>query len=183
MRSGSIFTLLVVAGLCVSNTNGQDMGLYSGRGIPDSFNSAPEVKKSRWPKLLDFSKDEVETPKQKPFSRLFAPKMPFEGSNNSRSFETTEEPKTRRGLSTLFAKRDPNRPGVFEQLNSKSKNFFDRTSGWAKRTNQGIREKTFGTWDAITRRSRDNGESSRPASPAQPPIRTTDHLKPTGVRY
>ncbi len=185
MRSGIILTLVTAMLLLVSNAPAQDMGIYSGRGIPDSYGSAPEPKKSRWPKLLDFTKDEPEETRPKPFSNLFTPKMPFADRKlNFRgdSEETSAESKPRRSFSDLFPNRDPDRPNLFEQMNSKSKSLMSRTTGWAQRQNQQLREKSFATWDAITKR-RDDSTKSRRMTPAQPPIRTTDVVDQPGIRY
>jgi len=187
MRSGIILTLVTATLMFASNALAQDMGIYSGRGIPDSYGSAPEVKKSRWPKLLDFTKDDTESEslKPKPFSKLFTPKMPFDNrrKTESGSFDSSYDSKPRRTFSDLFPKRDPNRPNMLEQMNAKSRNLMDRTSGWAQRQNQGLREKSFATWDAITRRSRERTAKPRRTAPAQPPIRTTNVLDEPGIRY
>jgi hypothetical protein len=186
MRSGIFLTLVTTTLLLVSDARAQDMGIYTGRGIPDSFGGAPETKKSRLPRLLDFTKDEPEASKPKPFSKLFTPKMPF--ANRPLKFgsdpaDSAEEPKPRRSFSDLFPKRDPDRPNLLEQMNAKSRNFMDRTTGWAQRQNQQMRERSFATWDAITRRSREDSGRLKRMKPAQPPIRTTDVLDKPGVRY
>jgi hypothetical protein len=185
MRSGITLTLFMATLMFAANAFAQDTGIYSGRGIPDSMMPTQEVKKSRWPKLFDFSKDDGEDYGQAPFSKRTAARMPFENfkaNSNSQSTDSSSETKSRRGLSELFQKRDPDRPTFFEQMNAKSKTLFDRTTSWAQRKNQPSREKKFGTWDAITRRSRAKADGVTDPSPARPPIRSTELDEP-GIRY
>ncbi len=222
-----LFVLALLAFLTVafSNSNklnAQDFGAFSGRGIPNFSQPEPQPQKFRWPKLLDFSKNDSEFPAQtaRPFSSLFkkpnfqlfkqrpnwlgdgeairplsgladlmsgGPDSPRPFSGFADLMNNPDAPKPFSGLADLIPKRDPSKPGLLAQMNAKSKSFFDRTldrSNWGlSKAAEGAKEKTFGTWDAITRDMRaiqQNQSPITPTTPALPNIRTaeTDDTKP-----
>lgn len=201
MRKNSLFCALSIVVIWLSSSVvAQDNGIFSGQGVRFPETKKPLSTKHKWPKLLDFSKDESATPSTNPFSGMFARKtMP-----ERRTFETPVLPKPRfdwfkkktneidgggqvqplSGLAELFPKRDPNQPSILEQMNAKSKNFIDRTTGWTQRRNQKLRDKSFSTWDTITKDLRSQkSELDRAITPAQPPVRTAEALGKPRVRF
>ena len=202
---------LVLVWLC-SITNAQDNGIFSGQGVRFPESKKPLPTKSKWPKLLDFSKDEPDTSASTPmpFSSLFAKKPKVEKPEVEKSaleklritkpnFDLfkrkpgsqpgLEKPnplsgKPFNGLTELFPKRDPNRPSMFAQMNSKSKSFLDRTTGWTERKNRKMRDKSASTWDAITKDWRAiQSDAERNTIAAQPPVRTAEAPDKPRVRF
>ena len=95
-----------------------------------------------------------------------------------------EQVKPFSGLAELFPKRDPNQPSILEQMNTKSKDFIDRTTGWTERKNQKLRDRSFSTWDAITKDLRiQQSATDRATIPAQPPVRTAEAMNKPRVRF
>ena len=85
----------------------------------------------------------------------------------------------------MFPKRDPNRPGFLEQLNTKSKNFMDRTAEWAQGKNRSLEQKRAETFEAIARDMKNFREeddwNTTPA--AQPPVRSAEAPSGKRVRF
>ena len=172
---------LIIANVSVA----QDAMVFGGRGIrsnnDDQNDSAQEV--NRWPSLLDFSNDkEPEENRFQMFGRkqrkdLIRP-TPF------RQPEAEAEPDSDHplfgGMSAWIPKRDPDTPGFFRQMNSKSKDAFDRTADWAHRQNENLRSKTFETWDAITggrdRTSKTESRDRQQNFGARPPVHSAENL-------
>ncbi len=197
--------VVLLVGLSCGPLSAQD--LFSGAGIRSAMPDE-EPTKSRWPKLLDFSKE-------KPASRPF---QPFSGlSGNTKKPEPEEVPTkalfslpsfnkptferpsfnwlkkkpalfeerstdTKSAFADLIPKRDPNTPNLFQQMNSKSKDFFDRTTGWTERKNRNLRAKSNETWDSITKDIRAY-QREKPTAPAQPPIRTAEAPRQSKIRF
>jgi hypothetical protein len=178
--SGLILSCVVVLLFWSSASDAQD--LFGGHGIRSSNGSANEGQSSgnRWSNLLDFSTDKK--PEQSRF-QMFRAKS---GSDRTKMnwFRRSESNADGLlgGMPSLLPKRDPNAPGFFQQLNSKSRDFVDRTSGWAQRQNQSFRSKSFDRWDAITKdlgipqpKLEQSGERSEFGM--QPPVRSAESLK------
>jgi len=208
-----MFGLLVLFAIGMTSANLGAQELFSGSGIRSTDSDQPAAK-SRWPKLLDFSKSEPTSRGVQPFSGLSSRKVepaerPAKGVFSLPSFEkpkfekpTFEKPsfdwlKRKPNLSdnresTPFAgftdkmpKRDPNNPGLFQQMNTKSKNFFEKTTGWAHRKNQNMKEKSNETWDSIAKDLRDYQQQNpqNNTSPAQPPVRTAEAPSQSKIRF
>ncbi len=201
MRVGYLGIALTVA--FVFNSCAADaQEIFGGRGIRGAEPVEP-APKSRWPRLLNFSKEEPRPASVQPFSghtyrgreqperRETAPfSLP---TFNKPSFDWMKRPGLRTegeptrpfsGLTDMFPKRDPDQPSLFEQMNNKSKNMIDRTSTWAQQKNQNLRDRTFDTWDAITRDFRhERPIESDSMSPAQPPVRTAEASGQPRVRF
>ena len=202
MRQYDLFSMLAMFLVfwLPSNVGAQDNGIFSGQGVrfPEFEKSSPP--KSKWPKLLDFSKDESSALPVNPLSGLFSrqakPEKPAPGTTGvakskfdwfkKKPDETDDDkqPKPFSGLTELFPKRDPNSPGLLEQMNSKSKSWIDRTTGWTQRKNQKKRDKSFSTWDAISKDWRAfQLDAERSSIPAQPPVRSAEALGKPRVRF
>ncbi|MFT5299617.1 MAG: hypothetical protein ACI87E_000083 [Mariniblastus sp.] len=206
MKIGLILIAVVIGCLANSMTaSAQDSRIFGGRGIREESPSAES--KSRWPKLLNFSK---EAPSQKstinyPFSSNTVKAAERYSEPESRpgfSFPKFEKPsfeflkrrpslfenemgqKPFSGMSSLFPKRELGEPNVFEKMNSKSKDIIDRTTNWAQQKNQNLRDKTFDTWDAITRGGLGQGDAgSQAIVPSQPPVRAAQSAESARVRF
>jgi hypothetical protein len=196
MKYFRIFCLMAIVGVgFCSHAHAQIDGIFTGKGMRSPEPPAATAPKLKWPKLLDFSKDESETPKTKPFSSLFAKKPVSEPPSSEKpGFDWLKkkpsvqqeqvQAKPKAGIADLFPKRDPDRPSMFEQMNMKSKSFIDRTTGWTQRKNQKMRDKSFSTWDSITKELRaSQPELEQDTIPAQPPVRSADASNKPRVRF
>lgn len=179
MKSGLILALVTAAMLLTGDAYAQGFGPYSGRGIPDSYSGNQEAKKSRWPSLFS-RKEKSDSKSSAPFGGASTQKMPFQkykpGTYNA------ENQEAKRSFADFF-RRDPSRPSMLQRMNEKSKTMFRNTADWAQRTNQGIKDKSYETWNAITRRTREGFGRRSETTPARPPLRTTDSLEKPGIRY
>lgn len=196
MRNSITVCLVVIVLVWLSATaSAQDNGIFSGHGARFLDEKKPQSPKSKWPKLLDFSKDETPAPMAMPFSDRFNKKPSAEKPTIEKpsldwfkkkpsSLDGRKSPKPFSGLTDLFPKRDPNRPTLLEKMNTKSKHFFDRTTSWTQKKNQELRDKSFSTWDAITKDLRAyQAETDHKTIPAQPPVRTAEALGKPRVRF
>ncbi len=201
MRNCSILCTVTIVFVCLSSSVGaQDNGIFSGQGVRFPESSQPVESKSKWPKLLDFSKDESAAPKSHLFSSMFSkqtkPARPgFETSEVEKpkfdwfrkkpdEIDHSGQAKPLGGFADLFPKRDPNRPGLLGQMNTKSKDWIDRTTGWTERMTQKKRERSASTWDAITKDWRAiQSEADHEAIPAQPPVRSAEAINKPRVRF
>ena len=178
--SGLILSSLITLVCWNSDANAQE--LFGGHGIRESNGSinAGESSGGRLSNLLDFSTDKK--PEQSRF-QLFRSKPDSNGSKMNWFRKSEPNGDTLFGaMPSLLPKRDPNAPGFFEQLNSKSRNFVDKTSDWAQRQNQNLRSKTFDRWDAITKdfgkpQPKPDQSGERSAFGMQPPVRSVESLK------
>ena len=195
MRFCIFLSIVIVVGVVPSVLDAQDMGIFSGQGIRGPESKSTEATKSNWPRLLDFSKAEKNPPSQNPFSKMFTRKPSVPKSNlgksgfdifkssNSGVPESLDKPKPFGSITDLFPKRDPSRPNLFQQMNTKSKDMFDKTTNWAQQKNRKLKDKSTGTWDAITRDWRDIEAHNRATQPAQPPIRSANSNDKPPVRF
>jgi hypothetical protein len=189
MRFKLFLTFGISIVLLYTVADAQDGGIFGGQGIP-----GPESKKtdatSKWPKLLDFSKDEPKPRSSNPFSGMFTKKPSVEKPSfdlfKSKKMEpagSSDKASPFAGLSDLFPKRDPDKPNIFKQMNAKSKGFFERSNHWTQRRNQTLKDKSYGTWDQITRDMREIQARQKATKPAQPPIRTAETTDQPRVRF
>ena len=108
-----------------------------------------------WPGLLGLkrSTDETRRPPAWPKPKLGL----FKKSEPGFDLDYTENsrPPKFAGFPKLFPERDPDRPPFFQDFNERTKAFFSRPandfSGWAARKNENARNKSFDTWDAMTK--------------------------------
>ena len=180
--------MFVVLGLMAGEGSCQTQELFSGRGIgPGLLQGEPrlvEPKRLTIPGINNFSSDVAPSTVRNPFSGLFKkPKLP-----------TWEELKPKpvgelldrsNPLADLFPKRDPNRPNLFQKMNSKSKDFLDKTKGWATNKGNGIRENSNETWDNVIRDFKAGEAKLREQStaPAQPKFRTAEAIGEPKLRF
>ena len=185
MKNCILVLSLAIGWACISShAMAQDNGLFSGQGVRFPESKEPVAKKSRWPKLLDFSKDEKPAVKEKQNSGFFSRKPSFDLFKRNPDSGGRFQPKPFKGFSEMFPKRDPNRPSMLQQMNTKSKEFFDRTTSWTKRMGPKKSEKRSLTWDAITKDLRAYQSGAKPkTAPAQPPVRTAEASDRPAVRF
>lgn len=175
-------TLSFCLTILVTDLAAQSPALFGGHGIRTStFQPKPEPEQKsglHWPKLSDFSTGKSDNEKR---FRLFGSQN--KSTNDSAAeLDATEPPKLFGGMPSLFPQRDPGEPNFMDRMNAKSKDFVDRTTGWAQQKNQNLRERTFETWDSITKDLRPGASkpNSRnepfPLSGAQPPVRTSQNI-------
>lgn len=204
MKSCFYLAIVISVATITAETNGQDSGIFSGRGLSSiplggrtidgssTRQAAPvydstgriqdlSVKKPRWPKILDFSNDNSTSSARRPFSDLFK-KPSFDLFKNKPGVpEIFSRPKS---LADLFPKRDPSKPNLLQQMNAKSKDFFSRTSDWAAKKNLGLREKSNSTWDNVINDFRGIESKAKDFTvPAQPNIRTAESLDKPRIRF
>ena len=177
---GLVFLSVVVTLVGTNESKSQD--LFGGHGIRPSGGGqeTPQKASSRWPNLLDFSTD------KKPDMGRF---QLFRSKPGSDGAKTTWFRKPEMGanglwanMPTIFPKRDPNTPGFFEQVNTKSRDIVGRTSDWAQRQNHNLRSKTFDSWDAITKDLRIPQRGASQSTEGfeygmKPPVRSADGLE------
>lgn len=98
-----------------------------------------------------------------------------------------EWPKMNAGGGGLFKRpswlpeRDPNAPTLLEKMNTKSKAFIDRTTGWMAGKSAELSEKRTASWDMI-RRDMERIKSQAQDSTLTPPTRSADNSAPR-MRY
>lgn len=90
-------------------------------------------------------------------------------------------------LPSWLPRRDPGTPGLFEQMNSRSRNLLGRTHDWAAEKNENLKNRTFEAWNMITQgRGQTDPDSERfgQGFGTSPPVRAADRAgkKPT-VRF
>jgi hypothetical protein len=203
---------LIMVGMSICAEHSLAQELFSGAGIRSNTPSKKEAK-SRWPKLMDFSK--AQPAKEKPF-------QPFSSFTTKKA--EAPEPPPAKGMFSLptfnkpsfnkpsfskpsfnWMKKKPrptgrpdlgfgalsnsnqaaSNPNFLSQMNAKSKGFIDRTTGWAQRKNQNLREKSSETWDSITQDLRDYQRENPPSAttPAMPPVRTAEAPSQSRIRF
>jgi hypothetical protein len=166
--------------IMATNLIAQQPMLFGGHGIRTPAFEPDEDRKTglHWPKLSDFSTGE--TTNETRF-RLFGPQDESTG-NSEEKFDAAERRKLFGGMPLLFSQRDPSEPNFIDRMNAKSKDLVDRTTTWAQQKNQNLRERTFDTWDSITKdlRPTDSKPDERngllPLSGAQPPVRASEDV-------
>ena len=179
--------MFVVIGLMASNGSCQDLELFSGRGIGPGLQGEPrpiEPKRLTIPGINNFSSDVAPSTVRNPFSGLFKkPKLPtWEGLKPKPVGELLDRSNP---LADLIPKRDPNRPNFFQKMNSKSKDFLDKTKGWAAGKGNGIRENSGEPWDNVIRDFK-AGEAKlrqQATAPAQPKFRTAEAIGEPKLRF
>jgi hypothetical protein len=142
-----------------TKTSAQENSLFSGAGIRSLGNADPETADAPttkpWPGLFGRSRATDETHQTPAWPR---PKFGL-FKNSDPDFEMNEAETSRPtmfgGFPRLFPERDPDRPPFFQDFNERTKAFFTRPandfSGWASRKNETPRNKSFDTWDSMTR--------------------------------
>ena len=210
MKTCFYLSVAFLVATLTSTACGQDLGIFSGRGIgsvPMGGNSigsssnsnltnslqdqVPDLpsKKPRWPKILDFSKNDSLLPERKPLSGLFKkPSFDLFKDGPPQIPQMKQMPdlfSRTRTFADLFPKRDPNKPNIFSQMNAKSKDFFSKTTDWAARKNQGLRERSSSTWDNVIKDFKDIEPPQRGSitEPAQPNIRTAESMNKPRIRF
>ncbi len=186
MKLKFVAVLILLLTLMTEDASSQESGLFGGRGIgtastTDKARVSPA--KARWtPKMLDFTKNESATPSRKPFSDLFTKKKSAFGSLMSKSNDKPSLFKKPKPISEWFPKKDPSKANLFQQMNSKTKNFFDRTTNWTSQKNQKMKDKSNATWDAIVKDYREI-EARNKTTPAQPNLRSARAGSQPKVRF
>ncbi len=175
----SLVCLFSVLLIC-SSAAGQS-SLFGGQGLKGNSPGIRSTAKTgdSWANVIDYSNDSsAEEDTRMSFFRK--PSLNFLKSNPFKRPES-EQGSMLGGMPTLFPKRDPNAPGVFQQLGEKSKNFVGRTTGWAHRQNQTLRSRTQNTWSSLTgdlqQRQHQMGElfTEKSELGTQPPVRSADN--------
>ena len=179
----SVFAVLLGIGLCLAtpaSVDAQEGGLFSGAGIRELGTPKQEKmnENKTWPNLFQRNRD-TDAPRKPLLPKLdiFKPAS----SDYDMDYADNSRPPMFGGLPRLFPERDPNRPGFFKDLNARTKAFFDRSSsdlsGWASRTNKNAKNRTFETWDSITRGlKRPFGKPEQPMPLNQPPLRSAQKM-------
>jgi hypothetical protein len=95
----------------------------------------------------------------------------------------------------LTGDRSSDQPNVFQRMNQNTKDAFVRTrdgiSNWASNANQAVRDRTYETWDAITRgfgprspsRSNESTDDQQLNQPVQPQYRSANRMGEPPKRY
>ena len=176
----------LVIGLLVSDGLGQDLEIFSGRGIASGVQrQLPQTEQKRQviPNINNFLKDEVSpSAARNPFSGLFKkPKLPgLDGLKPKPAGEIFDRSNP---LADLLPKRDSSKPNFFQKMNSRSKDFLEKTKGWAK--GKGVQEKSNETWNNAIREFKTNHAKIREqvTSPAQPNFRSAEAIGEPKLRF
>lgn len=179
--AGLLSALLLFAVYTESTASAQAPNLFGGKGIRTTPFGPKEEKPARqWPRLLDFSADK---PAAKERQSMFGgPLQKSTWKQEVAPEPTVERPRLFGGMPSLFAKPDPTEPNLIQRMNERSKDFVDRTADWAHEKNQNFRERSFDTWDAMTKNLRPAQpaiEGTQPANPlgTQPSVRTAENAE------
>lgn len=180
-------TALVIFACCgwTTESSAQENSLFSGAGIRGIGNANQQT---------------VDEPAPKPWLGLFGrnratdegyqapawPKPKFGLFKNSEpdfdlDYAETSRPAMFGGMPKLFPERDPDRPPFFQDFNERTKAFFSRPandfSGWASRKNEDTRNKSFDTWDSMTRGlKRPFGKANNSQPMTQPPFNSAQRI-------
>lgn len=179
-RSIITATLLVLA-CCgwTTQATAQDNSIFSGAGIRPLKTADPQAADAPaakpWPSLFGRSRPAHE-PRLTP--AWPKPKLDLFKSTDTDldvTDEQTSRPTMFHGFPKLFPERDPDRPPFFHDFNERTKALFGRPandfSGWASGKNEDVRNRTFDTWDSMTRglkRPFSKASASEPLT--QPPV-------------
>lgn len=183
------FFVAVFVAVCMMAGDGlsQDLDIFSGRGIGSGLQREihqADRNRQSIPRINNFANDLPTATVGNPFSNLFKkPKLPtWEGFKQKQVGELLDRPNP---LADLFPKRDVNRPNLFQMMNSKSKDFIDKTKGWAKGKGGGVREKSNQTWDNVIRdyKAIESEFREQATAPAQPKFRTAESIGEPKLRF
>jgi len=177
--------MFVVIGLMAGDCCSQDVELFSGRGVGLQGESRiVKSKRPSFPGISNFSNDVAPSTVRNPFSGLFKkPKFPtgyeFKPKSVGELLERSNP------LVDLVPKRDPNRLRFFQQMNSKSRDFLDKTKGWASGKGNDIRENSSKSWGNVIRdfKSGDAKFRQQATAPAQPKFRTAEAIGEPKLRF
>lgn len=182
-----VIASFIVIGLMAGEGFGQDLDIFSGRGIGSSLQREiqdAQRNRSSTPSINNFSNDLAPSAVRKPFSGLFKkPKLPtWDGFKQKQAGEMLDRPNP---LADLIPKRDASRPNFFQMMNTKSKSFLDKTKGWARNKGGGARDKTNETWDNVIRDFKASEAKFREQAtiPAQPKFRTAEGIGEPKLRF
>jgi hypothetical protein len=170
--------------LCVmENAAAQRPQLFGGRGIvsPDDADAGEETG-MHWPRLSDFTMGDRDAEAR---SSLFRYGGTGKGLGSMFRRDETETGESRGSFLNFLSQRDPSAPNLFHQLGDRSRNLMQRTTNWAHERNQSFREKTFDTWDSMTKnllptpRRAVDAQAVPYEQAAQPPLRTAEQFNVT----
>lgn len=183
-------TTILVVGLLSGDGVGQDLNSPSGLGnqsqLQRQFQQAvqnrtaiPGIGNSSLP-----AQERTASTPRNPFSGLF---------NNSKTpgldgLKTKTENLDRSNpFSDIFPKQEPSRQNFFQKMNSKSKDFFAKTRGWAKGKGSGTKEKSNETWNKVIRDFNANklrlNKEEQATIPVQPNFRSAEAIGEPKFRF
>jgi len=177
--------MFIVIGFVADDCCSQDLELFSGRGI--GLQGEPRIvepKRLSIPGINNFSNDVAPSTVRNPFSGLFK-KPKFSAGDELKPKAVGELLDRSNPLAGLIPKRDPNRPNFFQKMNSKSKDFLDKTKGWASGKGNDIRGNSSRSWDNVIRDFK-AGEAKlrqQATAPAQPKFRTAEAIGEPKLRF
>lgn len=183
-----LFASFIVIGLLGSDGASQDLDIFSGRGIPSNLQrqvQQAEPNRLSTPSIKNFLTDEVSpSAVRNPFSGLLKkPKLPT--WDELKSKPTAENLDRSSSLSELLSKPDTSRLNLFQKMNSKSKDFFEKTKGWAKSKGSDTREKSSETWNNVIRDFKANKAKliEHATIPVQPNFRSAEAIGEPKLRF
>jgi hypothetical protein len=134
--------------------------------------------------LIDFSNGQSEETSSEAGSSLFwKPKFELFKANPFKRDMDAPPARPFASMPSLMPRRDPDVPGIFEQMSQRSRGFLDRTTSWAQQQNETIKARTQNTWSSLTTdlnlRQNQMGEFFREKSGliTRPPVRASDNLE------
>lgn len=178
--------MFLVMGLLASDGISQDLGTFSGQGIQPSlqhqFQQAQQALPAN-PNINNFLNDEVPpSAVRNPFSGLFKkPKLPGWGGLK----QTGEFSDPSKALAEAIAKQQSSKQNFFKRLNLKSKDFFEKTKGWAKGKGA-AKPKSNETWNNVIRDFKVNQAKLREEQgtiPVQPNFRAAEAIGEPKLRF
>ena len=180
----SAFVMLICCAWTIQ-ISAQDNSLFSGAGIR-SMNATEqptieETESKLWPGFFgrNRSNDEARRPTwPKPKFGLFKKSEP----DFDLGYAESSRPPMFGGFPKLIPERAPDRPAFFQDFNERTKAFFTRPandfSGCSSRKNENARNKSFDTWDSMTRGlKRPFTRASAEQPMTQPPLNSAQRIQ------
>ncbi len=187
-RYQNVMMTLVVCTCCgwTTEISAQEDSLFSGAGIRTSGMADQQIEADSttkpWPGLFGRNRA-TDEPRRPPVWSM--PKLGMFKNSDAGSeldYAETSRPPMFGGIPKLFPERDPDRPPLFQDFNERTKAFFSRPandfSGWASRKNESARNKSFDTWDSMTRGLKRPFSKTTDSQPmTQPPLNSAQRIK------
>ena len=188
--TATFLVTLLITGLQEGEGLGQELNGSSGRAFQSSLQrqfQQADQNQTAIPGLGDLNSltsNGLNSAGRNPFSGLLKnSKLPsLDGIRPKTNAEALDRSSS---FSELFSKRDSNRQNFFQKMNSKSKDFIEKTKGWAKGRGTGAREKSNETWNNVIRDFNANKlkQKEQATIPVQPNFRSAEAIGEPKFRF
>lgn len=180
--------LLAVTLFAVGLHAGDAMAQEFGNGVTSGLQRQLQQAQQHLPGTQNtpnfFNEGNSQSAVRNPFSGLFKnSKLP--GLDGLKQKAQGDKPDLSNSFNELLSKRDPSRQNFFQKMNSKSKDLFQKTKGWAKGKGAGARGKSTETWNNVMRDFNANKARLGKVAPVpvQPNFRSAEAIGEPKLRF